>query len=77
MPRGGARPGAGRKPMGDKPLVSRSITLSLPEENWDALDDYLQRNDLDMAAHIRTLVMDDMLFNEDFHRKKFTKKKKT
>lgn len=74
MGRGGARPGSGRKPLSDKPMVNRSVNLSLPEENWPLLDRYLERNNLDLAAYLRTLVMNDILFTEEFHTKRGDKR---
>lgn len=63
--RGGAREGAGRKPIGDKPMVSRRIALSLPEEIWDKLDTHLSRSGMSLAAYVRTLVEDDVALDDE------------
>lgn len=69
MPRGGARPGAGRKPIGDKPMMAKTVHVSMPKENWELLEAYLRKNQMDAAVYFRDLAMNDMLCNEDFYKK--------
>lgn len=65
---GGARPGSGRPPLGDKAMIGQSVYISMPKENWDLLRSYLKNNHMDMAVYFRDLAMNDMMFNEDFHK---------
>lgn len=57
---GGARTGAGRKPIG----VTRKISLTLPVECWDEIDRRCGRGDYSVSEILRAIV-EDHLHNAD------------
>lgn len=53
MTHGGARKGAGRKPVG----VTKKISLTLPESDWEYIGHLLkQKKDLTLAAYVRGAI---------------------
>lgn len=48
--RGGARPGAGRKPLGAAPLIRKSVGLS--QADWD----YLESRNVDASKALREVI---------------------
>ncbi|MNC38877.1 hypothetical protein D3C75_875080 [compost metagenome] len=53
---GGARAGAGRKPMG----VTRKISLTLPEEYWDEIDRCCGKGDYSVSEVLRSIIEDNL-----------------
>lgn len=49
---GGARAGAGRKPIG----VTRKISLTLPEECWDEIDRCCGKGDYSVSEVLRHII---------------------
>lgn len=58
--RGGARNGAGRKPIG----VTRKISLTLPQSCWAEIDRLCKRGDYSISEIIRSII-EDQLHNAD------------
>lgn len=53
MTHGGARKGAGRKPVG----ITKKISLTLPESDWEYIQHLLTQNkDLTLAGYVRGAV---------------------
>ncbi|MCM3634927.1 MULTISPECIES: ribbon-helix-helix domain-containing protein [Paenibacillus] len=57
---GGARKGAGRKPIG----VTRKLSLTLPQQCWEEIDRYCQRGDYSVSEVLRAII-EDHLHNAD------------
>lgn len=53
---GGARTGAGRKPIG----VTRKISLTLPEECWKEIDRCCGRGDYSVSEVLRSMIEDSL-----------------
>lgn len=58
--RGGARNGAGRKPIG----VTRKISLTLPQTCWEEIDRLCKRGDYSISEIVRSII-EDQLHNAD------------
>lgn len=58
--RGGARNGAGRKPIG----ITRKISLTLPQSCWEEIDRLCKRGDYSISEIIRSII-EDQLQNAD------------
>jgi len=54
--RGGARKGAGRKPIG----ATRKISLTLPQECWDEIDRYCHKGDYSVSEVLRAIIEDNL-----------------
>lgn len=52
--KGGKRPGAGRKPIGQ----TRKISLTLPVECWEEIDRRCLRGDYSISEILRSIVED-------------------
>lgn len=57
---GGARTGAGRKPIG----VTRKISLTLPAECWDEIDRCCGKGDYSISEILRSII-EENLHNAD------------
>jgi len=57
---GGARAGAGRKPIG----VTRKISLTLPEACWDEIDRCCGKGDYSISEVLRSII-EDQLYKAD------------
>lgn len=53
---GGARAGAGRKPIG----VTRKISLTLPEECWNEIDRCCGKGDYSVSEVLRSIIEDNL-----------------
>ncbi|MCM3786170.1 ribbon-helix-helix domain-containing protein [Neobacillus mesonae] len=53
---GGARAGAGRKPIG----ITRKISLTLPEECWDEIDRCCGKGDYSVSEVLRSIIEDNL-----------------
>jgi hypothetical protein len=53
---GGARTGAGRKPIG----VTRKISLTLPEECWDEIDRCCGKGDYSVSEVLRSIIEENL-----------------
>ncbi|MEK3792282.1 ribbon-helix-helix domain-containing protein [Paenibacillus sp. FSL R7-0204] len=53
---GGARTGAGRKPIG----VTRKISLTLPEECWNEIDRCCGKGDYSVSEVLRSIIEDNL-----------------
>ncbi|OMF86687.1 hypothetical protein BK147_29755 [Paenibacillus sp. FSL R7-0337] len=53
---GGARRGAGRKPIG----VTRKISLTLPQEVWNEIDRSCGRGDYSVSEVLRSIIEDNL-----------------
>lgn len=58
--RGGARNGAGRKPIG----ITRKISLTLPQTCWEEIDRLCKRGDYSISEILRSII-EDHLHNAD------------
>lgn len=58
--RGGARNGAGRKPIG----ITRKVSLTLPQSCWEEIDRLRKRGDYSVSEIIRSII-EDHLHNAD------------
>lgn len=58
--RGGARKGAGRKPIG----ITRKISLTLPQSCWEEIDRLCTRGDYSISEIVRSMI-EDQLHNAD------------
>ncbi|PRX73018.1 ribbon-helix-helix CopG family protein [Cohnella sp. SGD-V74] len=54
--RGGARNGAGRKPIG----ITRKISLTLPQEYWEEIDRCCRKGDYSISEVLRALIEDNL-----------------
>jgi hypothetical protein len=57
---GGARTGAGRKPIG----ITRKISLTLPEEYWEEIDRCCGKGNYSVSEVLRSII-EDNLHNAD------------
>ncbi|KWX89126.1 ribbon-helix-helix domain-containing protein [Paenibacillus sonchi] len=53
---GGARAGAGRKPIG----FTRKISLTLPEECWDEIDRCCGKGDYSVSEVLRSIIEENL-----------------
>lgn len=58
--KGGARKGAGRKPIG----LTRKISLTLPQQYWEEIDRCCQKGDYSVSEILRSII-EDNLHNAD------------
>jgi macrodomain Ter protein organizer (MatP/YcbG family) len=58
--RGGARNGAGLKPIG----ITRKISLTLPQSCWEEIDRLCKRGDYSISEIVRSII-EDQLHNAD------------